>query len=621
MEKQKIYYLSCPPGVGKTRLAVHRMQAHLRESKGLIVYVAPTIDLLKEVRSFLCKGLEDSEREKIRTAVSETVERGTVSFRLTALLNGESLPGLPMQRLAPGSVILMTHRGFLSLPDTLPRKDEMTVIFDEAYKFTAEFKPIKLKNEKERKILADLIAKNSKAVRNTSFRKFKLMSWPVEAKLISHSKDGRKQFSVLSEVLESAMNSRTDLYVREGASQHHFHEITLPSRVFQGFKTSIIMSAFLEDTQMWHLLKDNPHVELKPLWVRKEYKHIKKRVLEHTARIRDRFARLCIFPLTLQSQPLSMTRLVNGVMVSSDKIDKLRTRLERLGIGSLYNLMQMADYTSILEPTESELKALHLLKKCKAKRNPFAWYMKTASEFVETLRQEGKVQGRVLVSVNERYTKELGDNYQEYLRISTMSHGLNQYRDSNTLIYIAAVHPNPMTIALYHAVIPEYDYLKDHLADSCTQAVTRLCIRDVESETIAYVLLPDMGTAELLRSKLMGRPTIATRAIEGEGMLALSHLNPNRVRETLRITPEEKKARRAIQNKAAQVRYLSDDLNKELHKLRVRKSHCLKSLRIDPDSKKFKKRLKALEPQIEKLLELRDQRKFEAKSKSRKEAK
>lgn len=182
-----------------------------------------------------------------------------------------------------------------------------------------------------------------------------------------------------------------------------------------------------------------------------------------------------------------------------------------------------------------------------------------------------------------------------------MSHGLNQYRDSNTLIYIAAIHPNPMTIALYKSVIPQYDYLKDHLADSCTQAVTRLCIRDVESETIAYVLLPDLGTAELLRDKLLTRPTISTRAINGAGLMALSRLNAERSRDVFQGTPEEKKARRDSQNRAARKRYLNNDVNIELQRLRTRRYYCKKKLQAEPQNPKLLERLEEIERTIQDL--------------------
>ncbi len=609
MKKTTIFYWSALPGVGKTSLVIQRMQAHLSKNlPGIIIYVSPTKDLLSQVRTDIEAKIFPKLANKIHTIVSSSsAKKGAsrISDTLRNLLLGKPLSDRPKGfQVTSGSVILMTHSGFLTLPDDLPRKHELTIIFDEARKFASPLPKVVLTNLKEEALLSKLLTTNSSHLtldgENTGFRLLSLDSWPTGLKQITNTSNSRKQYNSLHEVMMAAKNPRVDVYfTKESRSKKketvfRFYEVIQPSRFFAGYKDVIIIAAFLESSQLWYLLQGKAvsrYISLKPLWEHPDYRNLESKYDQVTKNIKIRFSKLCLFPLTDQTRPLSMTRLDTGIMVPRKDFKEIKRKLEALGCDSTGKLVDL-DLGHLATPaTPEQKKALRLLDKYGANTDIFSWYMGAALDFIKVLTKEEKIVGDVLAVVNDKKMKQLS-SYSTLRRIPVLSNGINTYRENNTLVFAAALNPKPALANLYKALLPDYTFELDHLADSCAQAVTRLCIRDINSDLVAYVIVPDTATAEILKAKLLNGPLISSRAADKNDMVALVTLNPDR-KKTLRTVNETKQAVKDAHRKWR-------DNNKDKIRLFNKRKYLIAKLRAGPNDK-YATKLKQVRKEIEEL--------------------
>ena len=617
MKKTVIYHLSALPGSGKTRLMIKKMKEHLiKRSPGIIIYVSPTIVLLNQVKEDLERSFKGDSSGRIYQIVSSNlgIETTSIATRLTSLLTGKanSRDKEPWGKIASGSVILMTHAGFLTLPDNLPRKDELTLIFDEARKFTSEFPRLVMSNPKERRLFAKLVEDNSTPLKSkdgkaTKFRHLTLQSWPGNLNRISNSSSSKLQYPLLREIVTAARNPRLNLYYsvhdkNSKVSVYNFYEVIVPAKFFAGFACVILVAAFLETSQMWHLLKtcqsSDTKVQLKSIWKNPEYSKYQNWFTKSTQDIKTRLSKLCIFPLTEQRTPLSMRRLDEGVIVPMDEVTELKHGLEDLGLSGTGDLIEFFHDRSKRPGSEKNRKALALLDKHTAHLDVFSWYVKEAINFVEILKTEKKVVGDVLSVVNNKKLSQVKREHSFLRGIPVISNGLNSLKEHNTMVFIAALNPRPTLIRLYKALLPDYSFVLDHMADSAAQAVTRLCLRDVDSELVTYVIVPDTAMAEILKNKLLDLPLISRRALDRLSMTALHTLNPSRKRKLL--SPEEAK-------KAARTRHSRwRKQNRDKLRLVNRRNYLRKKLAVNPKDEETLRNLRQTEKELKYLTVSKD---------------
>jgi Type III restriction enzyme, res subunit len=615
MIRTTIYHLSALPGVGKTFIMVEKMRNHLlNKGKGIIFYVAPTTDLLDQVRGDLEANSSPSMCENIHKVTSSLSrpnnKLSNISITLRCMLLGNPLPsGTKVPRLKSGSIVLLTHAGFLTLPESLPRKTEITVIFDETRKFTEELPSVYISNEKEKTLLTSLVTSKGETIKtdegeDTDFKKLTLKEWPKNLKAMTETSNSRKQYSVLWGIVKAAMNPRIELYIKienedkkDKKTKYCFYAVTQPSKIFLGYENVILIAAFLKDSQMWHLLKkeekEKTDIRLLSLWKHPDYTYLKKTFTEKTRDMRDRFYKICLFPLNEQNTPLSMTRLDTGIMVPRDRVKEIKRKLEKLKCNSTGKLLDLLSRKGSVSATSYEKKALKLLKKNISIPDPFSWYVREANRFVDVLRSERKIEGDVLAVVNDKNIKTLSKKYPKLHRIPTANNGINSFQQNNTLVFMAALNPKPALTNLYSAILPKYNFTLDHLAESCAQAVTRLNIRDITSDMVTYVILPDTAMAELLRLKLLKRPLVSNRALAKITTVALTTLNPARKKPLL--TPIE--GAKAVKDAHRKWR----ENNQELIRLRNRKNYCLSKLKGGP-SVKYETKLQKIEEALKTLL-------------------
>jgi hypothetical protein len=581
MANTKIHYLSVEPGVGKTKWAVLEMARRIEEQEdGLTYYVAPTVSLIDETYHHLVKKVLVENPEKwIRRASSKgSLSHITVARQIDLFINGGVYEGVTYNKSKPGTVILMTHEAFINLPANF-KKDNVSVIFDEARKFMAKMRPVHLTNPKENRHFSKILKANSKPLLNaegkpTAFRRFFLDMSPSKFLALLSSSNGKEQFTNIKTLLEAARNPDVDVYVLNATAKqpNAFYKVIIPSRVFQGFKEVILMAAYLEDSQMWHFLKGARGFTLINLLHQGPYQAQIIDLLEtRIEQIDRRFAAVTILPLTLQNRLLSMTRLGTGIMVPEAKMLSLKVKLESLKVTKTKRLISLLDpsHGTVVTPPEQE--ALDLLHKYKVTTGPFAWYCNMAALVIAQLKKQGKLVGKPLAACNNDFKDILDNDYPVFHRISTNSHGQNKYMRSNTLFFTAAINPSNSDAALYKALLPDYNYANDYVADACVQCVTRLSVRDVNCKDKVYVILPDMALSKLLLAKLKDRPSLNPYVATRLGMTSFSRLSTT-VERKARLTPTE-----LVTNKKDSYTKWKKS-NQELARLNPRKTYYTKQI-------------------------------------------
>ena len=134
MALTNIKYVDTIPSAGKTHAAVELMRKILSSGSGLIIYAAPTVRLLKEVKSRLLNAKH--KKVWLIHANSEQSLGSTCLAAVEDVLNTEQ-----------SGVLLITHKTFNKIPMKLETRDSCIVIFDEA--FQCVFSPIPLSLTKD----------------------------------------------------------------------------------------------------------------------------------------------------------------------------------------------------------------------------------------------------------------------------------------------------------------------------------------------------------------------------------------------------------------------------------------------------------------------------------------
>ena len=306
------------------------------------------------------------------------------------------------------------------------------------------------------------------------------------------------------------------------------------------------MSAFLRDSQMWHFLKENgKNVELIDIRREGPYRNDVSRVLyKRSEAISKNFELITIIPLTRQKEVVSLSRYSKGILVPEPAEFVLKMALEKQGYFKTKDVMHLMANQDNIVLTERNNKALAAIKKYGAILNVFDWYCKTAIKVVDNIKRWGKLKGKPLAVANRKFKLDefILTNYPRFSVIPIQSHGVNEYMNNNCIFFAAAINPDRESKHLYAALLPDYDFALDHVADACVQCVTRLSVRDTESKNRVYVIVPDMAMANFLRTKLDGIPSIDTTVANHYKMTAFNNLNKDRVIKEKRkkTTPEEK---------------------------------------------------------------------------------
>jgi len=531
---EKIYFVSAVPGAGKTYWAINKILEQAAKKNSIVMYVAPTHQLLKEVFNALrAKGPEDLRA----TIISHGYFKGAVQSLMAKLVGGARGYNNRHARVRLGAVILLTHEAFIRIP-VIPRSEEIVVFFDEARKLvtTANVKTNETIFEKigEKQILT------LEKMQNSSF--FKVHSELSSSTLnrLKRLANTKNMYSINLAI--RANNKRVEIFVDKYA--RNIFEVVLPSKMFQGFKKVCLLGADFENSQMRHIL-ENENFELVrlPANISKEREKL----------LFGRYKNTVIYPLASTDKPISKYALA-GVMVKDTSKQVLLEKIIKAGstVREEATIVNNHDNDTLKDDLETSI-VWKYYKKGLVITNVFAYYYDSAvsaAKKLDGLQECDFFKQRPLLVANKGYgaeykkDRDFPDNadYAEEdqrntglstIRLPGNPQGLNGFMKHSTMIYLMAVNPPPPLIKFLRAYLPNYSYEKDYAGSNALQAVTRTSIRDVKSTKTVRIIVSDFGVARIIKGMLGDAPTISPKFV-GDFVPLLGDSKPRELKD-----PEE----------------------------------------------------------------------------------
>lgn len=574
-----VYYASVLPGTGKTRWAIDKIVQRLRTFADVTFYVAPTVRLLEEVYKELESRLKASELSRyVHLVISESDSEKT-PIKVRGIVHGDpDKYGAARKPCPPGTIILLTHETFIRLPhgyDTdgnprFPLRQKVTVIFDEARKCSIKKESFRMPLH----IANELSTKYLEFEGTGKYRKLKLRS-KFDTGAFDALFAGKKELRKLREKLLALLHTVDD------SSMHLFGALDLeedqqddsllwmvlqtvlvPYQIFYGWAHVVLLSAFFEDSQMYHLLRtrdvsDRGREETKSNFRKRIAQavgdgdgayimlaDITNRVVDaqRLAIVKQRYADTTI---TYISPNISFAQkhLQRGVMVDSD----LMTPTCKFDLSAFYKeyktlaLDRRTDVGGKLlpfrvavkhlgkrldEPTMHDYAIRAHLKKLPGlvtKYTPLQWYVKSAvfiSRAWYKMNRKKPLPVPVTVNVGAEGGRNRSMRYwvREVLKVVNegvdciempmQSHGLNQFKHHDTIAFLATLNPHPEVKELFAQICPEYNADLDHTLDQCIQSATRCSLRDTKSKSKPLLIVTDKHLALRVQAQLRGLPKI-----------------------------------------------------------------------------------------------------------------
>lgn len=559
----RIDYISTLPGMGKTKWAVQHLAHHIERGDGYYIYVAPSNELLLEVRNYLLLKLKTSaERAKIELLSSKTLDSKVVET-IYARLEGRTSKFGYEKPAPPGTVFLITHEAFLLLP-RIPGSNTIRLCFDEARKCVSQDSQVRLNLKTKQAVLSQFYAVEDghflllqPKVSSTDF-----------ARLLKTLSLTAKQKHALKRLFQSVNNPRLSVYLSAKGTNNYLYEVVLPSRVFEGFKSVVLMSAFFEDSQMYYLLK-RQGTDLNNI--------TDVSVGSFSARfeaLRSRYRNADLVSLFGQEHtPLSKTKL-KSILVSVEHEEKILRALRLLDVRSLDAL---SDLKRVLTSDSVKTDLADKFSRAWAKTpddihlDPLAWMLEASKTLVAQWAKHHQVLDKPLFIMNAKARDKWSRTLKDVSVESTNLHGLNKYSGSNVVVFLAAVNPSPLLIQFFKHFLPGYKQEKDYIAEVCVQSICRTSLRSVDAQARILIIVPDNKIASLLNDKLLGalRLTSAYAPPKPMTFVVLQSSYPVRTVKT-RLDP---KARFAA--------WAQNPVNIVCHKLRIRASYYKKKNQLD----------------------------------------
>lgn len=534
-----IKYLDLLPGAGKTQYVIEELTRIIRKKETYGIYVSPTLRLLEEVKERLEKRAKKKNNPEYVTNVHLFSGRRSASVLQDiryALAGGLDKDGSPRHKLPYGSILLITHEAFLRMP-YFPEGSKINLFFDEARKCIIQRNSVKFTSPEVILALPKIL--EQQPFEDSRYMEARLKEgdtvqkvWERIKKLVpSASLTASRDRLSLHRLLDVAANPRVTLFLRpdklnsNSIDKYTVIEVLLPDRVFSGFNSVLLLSAFFEDSQMYHLLRNQDNVILNPLTTDSGNKlgdlRFKRglRFIKRETLLKDRYRKATIVPLTVETRSLSKS-LMNGVLVEEKTYPKVVEILATNNINTPGSFMRIKKHMrdpSLVGIPEHESNAVKQLSSLGNKFvvNPFTWYLDSAESVLNTHGKKlvGSTNKPLLVTNTGEYAYEAQHRFesQGWECITTSVHGINEYKDSNVVIFLAAINPTPELLRFYNRYLPNYEAEKDHVADAAIQCVCRCALRDPGSDSRVLVIVPDMRIATLLFEKMQNRPRITEK--------------------------------------------------------------------------------------------------------------
>jgi hypothetical protein len=569
-----VFYVNSVPGAGKTYAARKVAAYTLRkreEVNYVLVYAAPTLDLLrqfeKELRNDLKKVGNEHLAKHIHVIDSKTSPI-PVHRHLDGLLNGLKTADHVMTKKKNGAVILVTHECLRLVPLDMQGKDRVSLIFDEARQCMME----QLSISAPYNVLTyfrNTCVEVHEGLRNTSIARW---AWKDTAKISDQTIrdlwreckvkpddfEVRKFIKFKDEIKSSTQHVWVGLHSDVQEDQDFQVNVTLsPSRLFSGYGRVLILSAFFEYSQMYHMLKrqecDESTASGRERAVRLGTNdavflvNVTSQLVDEdrASTIRERRLKNSTMTYILLDESLGKYHINQGIViprVSQDKLKDLNDKyreLYRQETGSdrpptfrsfLNTIRGMEDGSSVRLRKEA-LQRRDLLMSFKPSKFSVIQYLARASTKLKDawLEMNNLPWEPMILCVNNKairtdrmdaWEKEelerlLNDNEQDIdkkrvLQVSVMCQGLNEWMDLNTASFIATTKMSPAEREFLNNLLPDYDPDLDRTVDRCVQFIFRTSIRDAQSDAKCLFVVSDRKLAEQVNVTLGSHMNIVT---------------------------------------------------------------------------------------------------------------
>lgn len=551
-----IYYVNSYPGAGKTHRAL-KLAATTLNSPGcdhILVYAAPTELLLQQFYDDLSKTVKTLRQMKNVHIISSRTSSTAVANHFEGLLNSKHIGSTVINKIPNGSVILCTHACITSIRTSMPGKDRVSLIFDEARQCV----------QKEFKVTVPLrvmeAVKNEcvyihDAVTSTSIARW---SWIPDAKPFTEKQIkalwGKKQpaKNVLERFvsfLEHIRNGAMHVWVSRDEQTRDAEEVGVnvilsPERLFFGYGKVLILSAFFEHSQMFHLLK-RKEVDLSTRVGRDRYLLLERqdRVKLHnvtdelidgkrvTQIKRGRLSK-AVMTYVLEHESLSKYHIQRGIVIPKAKhrqLKKFNQKYHELFMQESNGVKVPETYKKIFDLMNHErtsfrpdvVPRLELVESMAPIKLSVVQYLVAASSKIQRawLDDNGMRKEPMLVCINARehtsshqslYEQEkieelLNKKVPRVVRVPVMSQGLNDWASHHTAAFLATVKLSSQQIKFLQQIIPGYDPDLDRTVDQCIQFIFRSSIRKAESSSKCLLIVSDRKLAESV-NKTLGSP-------------------------------------------------------------------------------------------------------------------
>ena len=557
MIKQNIEYVSTLQGSGKTFALVRCI---VEDTSNFIhLVIMPTHKLCKNTAALLKRKFRD---QRIVELIPEEGMRGNSSTTelITQLLSAQT-------NLATRSVVIMTHAAFMLLPK-LERAREIKIYFDEAIKLVEGPIRIPIASKKDCQNIIDTLSDYAHMLSDANVA---LLRVPKEKqrlvrdninKVSNYHSSKELAYSKLMWLVQIASDQDYAIYIKRVQTGISVFTVRRPRVLFKNFAHVVVASAGFEFSQMYHLMKNDKLLLLKDGFETKRFSRLKNR----NRKILKRLSRLTIYCLQRENKNDPNEKISKGTLHQAvavvegtqqdfkNFINDVPPPLNERRNG---NNMETTLNSMTRKITVRAIRSMHVSRNYKTTATRYEYEMAccwltdnngfirpidglewAAENLVKKLIADDKVKYSMEhrstfedrhIDVSTRDTKpralffvnnEFKDSTGEYkagsnqrwsplfVPVSGYPHGLNTFSSCNTAVYISANNPNKELGQFLRILLPDYFPDYDFAGASCAQAITRLCVRDINSTERAYAILPDWGLARIVSRLLSDVPKI-----------------------------------------------------------------------------------------------------------------
>jgi hypothetical protein len=576
-----IEYVNAIPGVGKTYTYQQALMEHHRQHQTTIPVVAvPTDMLAKQVRRDLIKeGVPD---HKIKLVSSRSGDGRVADLFRDALVGSKKRM---VQAVSAGTILIVTHECIAKAAPDMPGKDRVVLIYDEAREclqpgFTLDM-PERvyqhLLNKKDPSIIQTSVARTGKDDTGTALY---LWRWLEDKELptfdevyamVDKTKTAEAQVRKILSYLDFVYKSSLDVYVtvtriaKKDKAEYKVNIVFSPARMFYGYAKVLILSAYFENAQMYHFLKNNHEryqVEKKK-YDDRFYRHttgkpnfddyltytrdlpIEERVVLHD--ITDSYIskkrklamlrklQKCVDITYIYDRPnLSKNDMINGVPYKGELTWEEANAIHTMWLDTHRSTDPTSktpkSYRTIVK--ESTTDGMYFTTKNHQAQIDFvtAGMVSKLSVVRHMVTQAKKIQQAwaaqagidpepLLVGVNAKFRGYGGSKEEVWMseqldkvpnihQLKMVCHGQNQFKKYHSVAFLASMLYADSEVAFLRMHTPSYDPQVDRTLDFALQVLFRCNVRDLDSQDKVLFIVPTKGHAEALATRLLGASSI-----------------------------------------------------------------------------------------------------------------